>query len=162
FAGSAITTAANVSPDLANIFQIGDFDLWDITGNSFTFDEHHESPMPSGSEVDIVNSSGNVEIRASDSDNVILDVKKPIRAANKEQAEQLQHDFTFSVANQGSKYRIESNRDDGSTGSRSLRQRFKSSLEIRLPKRTTVHVDNRNGRVAIQDLTGNESVVNRF
>src|SRR5262249_17983016 len=106
FAGSAITTAANVSPDLGNIFQIGDFDLWDITGNSFTFDEHHESPMPSGSEIDIVNYFGNVEIRASDSDNVILDVKKTIRAANKEQAEQLEHDFTFSVANQGSKYRI--------------------------------------------------------
>jgi hypothetical protein len=34
FAGSAITTAANVSPNLGNIFEIGNLDLWDITGNS--------------------------------------------------------------------------------------------------------------------------------
>src|SRR6266446_4740103 len=50
FAGSAITTAANVSPSLANIFEIGDLDLWDITGNSYTFDEHQEVSVPEGSD----------------------------------------------------------------------------------------------------------------
>src|SRR5215467_5416236 len=119
FAGSAITTAANLSPDLGNIF--GAIDLWDITGNSFTFDEHHEDMMPAGSEVEIVNFFGNVEVRASESDRVVLDVKKTVRAAHKDEAERLERDFTFVVTNEGGKYRIASNKDDGTsvTGVRS-------------------------------------------
>src|SRR5437868_11442875 len=72
FTGSAITTAANVSPELGNIFDIGDIDLWDITGNSYTFDQHQESSVPAGSEIEIANSFGTVEIKPSDSDRVIL------------------------------------------------------------------------------------------
>ena len=160
--GSAITTAANVSPDLGNIFQIGALDLWDITGNSFTFDEHHEDMMPSGSEVEIVNFFGNVEVRASESDRVVLDVKKTVRAANKDEAERLERDFTFAVTNEGGKYRIASNKDDGTSVTGVPRQRFKSSLAIQLPRRSTLRVENRNGRVSVQDLTGDENIVNRF
>src|SRR5262245_59223472 len=42
FAGSLLTAAANVSPELGNIFEIGDIDLWDITGNNYTYDQHRE------------------------------------------------------------------------------------------------------------------------
>ena len=59
FAGSAITTAANVSPGLGRIFEIGDIDLWDITGNSYTYDQHVEQQnVTSGSEIEIVNFVG--------------------------------------------------------------------------------------------------------
>jgi hypothetical protein len=162
FAGSAITTAANLSPDLGNIFQIGALDLWDITGNSFTFDEHHEDMMPAGSEVEILNFYGNVEVRPSDSDRVILDVKKTVRAVNRDEADRLERDFTFAVTNEGGRYRIASNKDGGTAVTGVGRQRFKSSLAIQLPKRSTLRVDNRNGRVSVQDLTGNQNIVNRF
>ena len=160
FAGSALTTAANLSPELGNIFEVGDIDLWDITGNSYTFDEHKESSVPAGSEIEILNSFGNVEIRPADSDRVVLDVKKTVRAGSRDEADRLEHDFTFSIAQEGSRYRIASNRDGGNVGV--PRQRFKSSLVIQLPKRSVLNVDNRNGRVTIQDLTGNENVVNRY
>src|SRR5215510_5893784 len=42
FAGSAITTAASVSPELGRIFEIGDIDLWDITGDNYSYDQHLE------------------------------------------------------------------------------------------------------------------------
>jgi len=160
FAGSAITTAANLSPDLGNIF--GAIDLWDITGNSFTFDEHHEDMMPAGSEVEIVNFFGNVEVRPSESNRVILDVKKTVRAANRAEADRLAHDFTFAVTNEGGKYRIASNKDGGTSVTGVPRQRFKSSLAIQLPRRSTLRIENRNGRVSVQDLTGDENIVNRF
>ncbi len=162
FAGSAITTAANLSPDLSNFFQIGAMDLWDITGNSFAFDEHHEDMMPAGSEVEIVNFFGNVEVRPSESNRVILDVKKTVRAANRAEADRLARDFTFAVTNEGSKYRIASNKDGGTSVTGVPRQRFKSSLAIQLPRRSTLRVENRNGRVSVQDLTGDENIVNRF
>ena len=162
FAGSAITTAANLSPDLSNIFQIGAFDLWDITGNSFTFDEHHEDMMPAGSEVEIVNFFGNVEVRPSESNRVILDVKKTVRAFNRAEADRLAHDFTFAVTNEGGRYRIASNKDGGTSVTGVPRQRFKSSLAIQLPRRSTLRIENRNGRVSVQDLTGDENIVNRF
>src|SRR5436190_8465969 len=60
FAGSALTVAANVSPELGNIFNIGDFDLWDITGNNYTFDQHQEMNVNAGSEIEIINQYGSV------------------------------------------------------------------------------------------------------
>jgi len=170
FLGSAITTAANISPNIGNIFEIGDLDLWDITGNNFTFDEHQETAVPSGSSIEIFNLYGSVEVRPSDSERVIVDVKKTVRASNKDEADRLEKDFTFSITNDGSKYRIASNRDEGLTFGRDRgpihvlipRQRYKSSLTVQVPKRSTLRVDNRNGRVSIQDLTGTQDVSNRY
>src|SRR5688572_13473790 len=39
-AGSAVTTAANISPELGHIFEFGD--LWDIAGNNYSYEEHRE------------------------------------------------------------------------------------------------------------------------
>src|SRR5437867_6227823 len=61
FAGSAITTAANVSPEIGNIFEIGNLDLWDITGNNYDYDQHQElqQGVRDGAESEIVNLFGN-------------------------------------------------------------------------------------------------------
>ena len=161
FAGSALTTAANVSSDLANVFDIEEIDLWDITGNNFTFDEHHELVVPSGSRVEIVNRYGNVDIGPSDSDRLILDVNKTVRASNKEEADQLSKDFRFSIDPSGAGYRIISNRDAADFRD-TPRQRFKSSLRLQVPKRLALRIDNRNGKVSIQGLEGNQQVSNRY
>src|SRR5262249_59728078 len=62
FAGSAITTAANLSPNIGNIFEIGDIDLWDITGDNYTYDQHieRENVQPD-SEIEMVNYLGDVD-----------------------------------------------------------------------------------------------------
>src|SRR5262249_4140166 len=161
FAGTAVTTAANISSDLGNIFEIGDIDLWDITGNNFTFDEHREAPVPSGSNIEIVNFYGNVEVLPSGSDRVVLDVKKTVRASNKEEAERLSKDFTFSISNIDSGYRIASNRESGEFGG-IPRQRYKSSLTIQVPKRSALRLNNRNGKVSIQAVDGTQEVSNRY
>jgi len=163
FAGSAITTAANVSPEIGNIFQIGDLDLWAITVNSYMYDQHQEQQsVPPGSEIQIINYFGSVEIQPSESDRIVVDVKKTIRASNKQEADRLDGDFNFSIQGEDSKYRVASNRDDG-FGSRGIpRQRFKSSLTVQVPKRSALHVDNRNGQVIVRDLIGNQSIVNRY
>jgi len=162
FAGSAITTAANVSPGLGRIFEIGDIDLWDITGNSYTYDQHVEQQsVTSGSEIEIVNFFGDVEVRPAESNNITVDVKKTIRASSREEADRLEQEFTFLIREEGSKYRIASNRDE--SGFRGTpRQRFKSSLMIHVPRQSALHLDNRNGHVIVQDLTGNQAIVNRY
>jgi Putative adhesin/Domain of unknown function (DUF5668) len=162
FAGSAITTAANLSPNIGNIFEIGDIDLWDITGDNYTYDQHieRENVLPD-SEIEIVNYFGDVDVRPAESERIVVDAKKTIRAGDKNEADRLDRDFTFSIEGDGSNYRIISNRD--SSGFRgSPRQRFKSSLVIRLPRRSAVHLNNRNGRIVLEDLTGNQAVVNRY
>ena len=162
FAGSAITTAANLSPEIGNIFEIGDLDLWDITGNNYTYEEHREQePVPAGSEIEIVNLFGSVEVRPAETDHIVLDVKKTIRASDKAAADRLDGEFTFSIRGEGLRYRISSNRDE--SGFRGTpRQRFKSSLTIHVPAHSTIHLDNRNGRVVVYDLTGNQNIVNRY
>jgi hypothetical protein len=161
FMGSALTTAANVSSDLANVFDIDEIDLWDITGNNFSFAEHHEAGVPSGSNIEIINRYGNVDIRPSNSDRLILDVKKTVRASNKHEAEQLSKDFTFSIEPSGAGYRIISNHDAAEF--RDIpRQRFKSSLRLYVPKRSAFRIDNRNGKVSVQDIEGNQQITNRY
>jgi len=155
FAGAAVTTAANISSNVGTIFEIGDVDLWDITGNNFTFDEHEEAAVPGGSMIEIANLFGDVEVRASDTDRVLLDVKKTIRASDRDEAERLSKDFTFSISNDGDKYRIASNRVRS-------RQRYKSSLTLQVPKRSALHITNRNGKIEVGDLAGNQDISNRF
>ncbi len=171
--GTAITTAANVSTDFDGVFEIGDLDLWDITGNNFSFEEHHEADISPGAAIQIVNMFGTVDVRPSDTDRVILDVRKTVRASNREEAERLSSDFTFKIDNTGSTVRIASTRDpigeiEPEEGRRGPvlrargRQRFKSSLTIRVPRNSPVRLDNRNGRVSIQDLAANQTVTNRY
>ena len=161
-AGSAITTAANVSSNID--FDFGDVDLWDITGNNYSYDEHHELPVTGAPAIDIVNMFGNVDIRAADSDTVVLDVRKTVRASSREEADRLSSDFTFRIVNDGSTVRIASSQDPAPTTSRrpAGRQRFKSSLTVYVPKASSVKLDNRNGRVTVQDLAGNQNVTNRY
>jgi len=159
-AGTAITTAANVSLNFDGDF--GDLDLWDITGNNYSYDEHHELPVTGAPAIDIVNMFGNVDVRASNAENVVLDVKKTVRASSKEEADRLSSDFTFRIVNDGSTVRIASSQDSAPTGRRIGRQRFKSSITVYVPKASAVKLDNRNGRVSIQDLTGNQNVTNRY
>src|SRR5437870_6494690 len=52
FAGSAITAAAHVSPRLARIFEVGDIDLWDLTGHRYPSDQPLDQPrVTSGSQL---------------------------------------------------------------------------------------------------------------
>jgi hypothetical protein len=162
-AGSAVTTAANISPELGNIFDIGDLDVWDITGDNYSYDERQEQTIPSGSTIMVTNLYGNVDVRPSESDRIVLEVMKTIRASNREEADRLSQDFTFQIRNEGTGYRIVSSRDDSSaTGVIRQRNHFKSSLTIQVPKASMLQIDNRNGRVTIQDLTGNQKIVNRY
>ena len=62
FAGSAITTAANLSPNIGSFFQIADIDLWDVTGNNFSYEQHLEQQAAGpDSQIDIENFFGDVK-----------------------------------------------------------------------------------------------------
>jgi putative adhesin/cell wall-active antibiotic response 4TMS protein YvqF len=159
--GGAITTAANLSPDVENIFQLGDLDLWDITGNNFEYSEHQEADVPAGSTIEIVNLYGDVDVHPSDTNRVVLDVRKTIRAAQKADADRYANDFTFSIRNEGSRYRILSSRDEGGRVGRS-RQYYKSSMTILVPKQSAIQVDNRNGKVTVENLAGTQNITNRY
>ena len=107
---------------------------------------------------------GNVDVRPSDSDKVVVDVKKTVRASSKEEADRLSSDFVFRIVNDGSTVRIASSQDPPQANSRRIagRQRFKSSLTVYVPKASPVKLDNRNGRVTAQDLTGSQNLTNRY
>jgi hypothetical protein len=162
--GTAVTTAANVGANFDRMFEIGDLDLWDITGNNYSFEEHHEADVPPGSAIEIVNMFGTVDVRPSDTDRLIVDVRKTVRASNREEAERMSAAFTFVITGTGSTVRIASSQDPADSGRRRMagRQRFKSSLTVRVPRASPVRVDNRNGRVSIQDLAAGQTVTNRY
>jgi hypothetical protein len=158
-AGTGLTTAANISPTVGALFGIEDLDLWDITGNSFRYEERHFADVPPGSTFDILNRYGNIDIQPAETDRMILTVKKSVRASSREEADVRSREFTFSIKNEGAHYRIISNRDEARL---ERRQVFKSSLTIQVPRRSDLRIENWNGRVTVEGLTGTQHIVNRF
>jgi hypothetical protein len=160
-AGSAMTAAANMSPDLASFFEIANLDIWDITGNSYHFTEHQEKEVPSGSSIEIFNRYGNVEIVPADTDRIVVDVDKTVIAANEAEAAKLSKEFVvYSIVGEGSRYQVISNynRDENRVRGR----RFKTSLVVKVPKRSAIVLDNRNGNVDLSGLTGDQKITNVF
>ena len=158
--GTALTAAANMSPDIGSFFEIANIDLFDITGNSYHFTEKHEQETSGASSIEIVNRYGNVEVIPSDADRIVVDVDKTVIAMNQDEAAKIQNDLQYSISQDGSRYRVVSNynRDQNRVRGR----RFKTSLVVKVPKRSSITVDNRNGTVEITGLTGDQSVNNSF
>src|SRR5688572_17196642 len=159
--GTALSAAANMSPDFAELFEIADIDLWDITGNSYHFTEHHEHDAAGASSIEIFNRYGGVEVVPADTDRIIVDVDKTVIAQNEAEAASLSKEYAvYSIVQDGSRYQVISNynRDQNRVRGR----RFKTSLVVKVPKRSTISVDNRNGAVDVSGLTGDQKITNSF
>jgi len=67
--------------------------------------------------------------------------------------------YKYSIEQDGSRYRIVSNfnPDDNRR-----RRRFKTSLVVKVPKRASLVIDNRNGNVDVSGLTGDQKINNSF
>jgi hypothetical protein len=158
--GTALTAAANMSPDFGYLLEMANIDLWDITGNSYQFSEHYEKDVPSGSSIEIINRYGNVEVTPAETDRIVVDVAKTVIAADQTAANDLEKVLTYSIVQEGDTYRVIStfNRDQNSVRGR----RFKTSLTVKVPRRSSLVVNNRNGAVKISELTGEQRVTNAF
>src|SRR5262245_32893722 len=75
-AGSAITIASNINPNIDDIFHVANIDIWDITGNSFEYTEHHETEARPGATIEISNRFGAVDVSPAETDRITVDVKK--------------------------------------------------------------------------------------
>ena len=158
--GTALTAASNISPDFNTFFENVGIDVFDITGTDYMYTEHYEKDVPAGSSIEIINRYGNVEVTPSETDRITVDVAKTVVAANQEQADNLSKVLTYSIVEEGSRYRVIStyNRDQNSSRGR----RFKTSLTVHVPKRSNLNVNNRNGSVEIAGLTGDQNLTNAF
>jgi len=159
-AGSAFTAAANRNSDLGYLFEGLDVDLWGLSGNSYEYSEHYEREVAGGSAIEVINRYGSVEISPADTDRIVVDVAKTVVAPTQEDADVLSKEFTYSIVQEGSRYRVIStlNRDQNRIRGRRLR----TSLIVRVPKRSQLTVDNRNGDVSLSDLSGDQQVTNGF
>jgi DUF4097 and DUF4098 domain-containing protein YvlB len=158
--GTALTAASNISPDFNTFFENVGIDVFDITGTEYMYPEHYEMDVPAGSSIEIINRYGNVEVTPSETDRITVDVAKIVVAANQEQADNLAKVLTYSIVEEGGRYRVIStyNRDQNSSRGR----RFKTSLTVHVPTRSNLNVNNRNGSVEISGLTGDQNLTNAF
>jgi len=160
-AGSALTAAANMSPDLGYLFEMANVDLWDITGNSYEYSEHYEKDVKAGSSIQVFNRYGNIDIVPSDKDRIVVDVTKTIIATNQKDADDLAKTFNYAIQDgDNGGYLIISNlnRDQHRVRGR----RFKTTLRVAVPKRAALNIDNRNGNVELNGITGDQYVSNAF
>ncbi|HET9216284.1 MAG TPA: DUF4097 family beta strand repeat-containing protein [Terriglobia bacterium] len=158
--GTALTAASNVGSDFDSFFEFAGVNILDITGKEYQFTEHHEQVVPSGSSIEIINRYGSVEVTPADTDQIVLEVAKSITASEEKLAEELSKDFNYSIVEEANRYRVISNynRDDNRLRGR----RFRTSLTVKVPKRSNVTINNRYGGVEISDITGDQHVENGF
>jgi hypothetical protein len=158
--GTALTAASNIGPNFDNFWENAGFDIFGINGIDFAYTEHYEKDVPAGSSIEIINRYGNVEVKPADADHITVDVAKTVIAKDQKDADELSKLLTYSIVEEGSRYRIISNynRDQNNVRGR----RFKTSLTIRVPKRSTVSVNNRMGSVDVSGLTGDQQLQNSF
>jgi len=158
--GTALTAASNMSPDFTSLFEVAGIDIAEITGKDYQFSEHYEKDVPSGSSIEIINRYGSVEVTASDEDRITVDVAKTVIAADEKQAEELSKVLVYSIVEESNRYRIISsyNRDQNRLRGR----RLKTSLTVRVPKKSSVSINNRYGAVEVTDLIGDQQVDNGF
>jgi Toastrack DUF4097/LiaI-LiaF-like transmembrane region len=154
--GTALTAATNIDGgfwrDVPFIFDIG--------GPEFAYSEHYEKDVPAGSSIEIINRYGSVDVKASDSDRITVDVAKTITARDQKDADELSKVLTYSIVEQGGRYRVISTYNRDQNGNRG--RRFKTSLTILVPKRSVLTVNNRYGNVDVSGLTGDQQLNNAF
>jgi hypothetical protein len=158
--GTALTAAANMSPDLAHLFEMAELDLWDITGNSYHFTERYEQQVTGARSIEIINRYGSVEVIPSDTERIIVEVEKTVIAQNQTEADELARGFHYSIVEEDLRYRVISNFNHDENRVRG--RRFKTSLRITVPKRSALILDNRNGSVEVSGLTGDQRITNGF
>jgi hypothetical protein len=158
--GTALTAAANISPDFVALFENLNVDLFDITGNSYPFTQHLEKAVPSGASIEVFNRYGDVEVRPAETDQISVDVAKTIIARDEKEAKNLEEQFTYDIVEENGRYRVISNfnRDQNSVRGR----RFKTSLTVKVPKSASLSINNRAGRVEVSGLTGQQNIRNSF
>ena len=158
--GTALTAAANMSPDLGAFFESVNIDIFDIAGANYQYTEHYEKDVPAGSAIEVINRYGNVIVTPAATDRITVDVAKTVTARNPEEAKELERTFTYSIVESNGRYQVIStfNRDQNTVRGR----RFRTSLTITVPKKASLDVNNRNGNVEISDLIGDQVVRNGF
>jgi len=158
--GTALTAASNINPDLASLFDWTGIDWPGITGNSYQFSEQYTKDVPGGSSIEIINRYGDVVITPADTDRISVDVAKTVIASNETEANELAKVLMYSIVEEGGRYRVVSNynRDENRVRGR----RFKTSLTIQVPKRSSLSVNNRNGAIDLSGITGDQQVLNAF
>jgi len=158
--GTALTAAANMSPDFGAFFNLANIDLFDLTGNSYPFSQHLEKEVPAGATIEIINRYGNVEVTPADTNQITVEVAKTIIAENEAEAVRLEKDFTYDIVEENGRYRVISNfnRDQNNFRGR----RFKTSLTLKVPKSASVSINNRNGSIEVSGLDGEQHIRNAF
>lgn len=158
--GSAATAAARLNPELLDLLEMADIDIFPITGEEYNYTEHYESDAIPGSTIEIVNRYGNIDVRPDTVDRITVDVEKTVIAETQEDADELAQVLVFGIRQEAPGYRIVStfNRDQNSVRGR----RFRTSLTIRVPVSSSLRVDNRNGDIMLIGLQGDQSVDNGF
>src|SRR5262249_35297569 len=103
---------------------------------------------------------GGVEVGPTTGNRIVVDVKKTVRATDQNDADRIAKEMTFSIKTESPGYRIVSNVQNYQSFPDG--RRIRTSLTIRVPKRSSLRIDNRNGAVNVTDLVGNQVIANKF
>jgi hypothetical protein len=119
-------------------------------GPFFTFDDEKAQAVPSGTPIAIVNSFGSVKVGTGASDEVRVKISKRVYQATREEAEAFARRIQITLEEADGGLRISTNREALSREDPQVG--FETALEITLPEKTRVAVENAHGPVEVRDV----------
>jgi DUF4097 and DUF4098 domain-containing protein YvlB len=123
-----------------------DWGNW-FTPNRYVFTDNFAQPLPGGSGIKIVSSQGDINVTASDDNQVHAVVRKGLRSDSQESANRLNESTHPKFTQQGSLWLLDLTSGEFENG------RF--DLDLQLPKQIALSMSTRRGNLTVSQRDGN-------
>ena len=130
----------------------GDFPAF--FGNTYTYNQTLEQPLPPDASLKVVSDQGDVAVKNWDENKIKIVVTKKLSAGNENEGKDIDQKTQPNISTAGSAVTVNAN--TGGAGNRPVR----SDLEIYVPRKMPVEVSTRHGDVSVDGRKGNVKVNN--
>jgi DUF4097 and DUF4098 domain-containing protein YvlB len=127
--------------------EFGDSDWGNWFSNRYEFADNFAQPLPGGSEIKILSAQGDINVTASEDNQVHAVVHKSVRGDSQESANRLNEATRLKFTQEGSVWLLDlTSGDFGNT-------RF--DLDLQLPKQIALSMSTRRGNLSVSQRVGN-------
>ncbi|HEY2496823.1 MAG TPA: DUF4097 family beta strand repeat-containing protein [Candidatus Angelobacter sp.] len=133
--------------NLRTDFGVDDSDWGDWFGNHYDFTDNFAQPLPGGSEIKILSSMGDINVTASDDNQVHAVVRKSLRSDSQNSANRLNETTRPKFTQQGTLWLLDLTSGDF--------ENARLNMDLQLPRQMALSISSRHGNLSVSQRDGN-------
>ena len=126
----------------------------DVFGETFDYPVSAQAPAAGATRITFENQRGNIRVTGGDSQDVVVNGRKVIRAWNRAEADRAGENTPLEIVPQGDRLLVRTNQDRAANN-----QRVTVDLEVTIPRGMTVEGRARSGDFEVSDIKGDVELV---